>query len=539
MLELRHWTGHCRRRRLDSSTTGRQERLVKLQLPLTPTRIIEQAESRYPGRLAVVDPSSDRRFTYEELARRVYSLTALLRSRGIQPGDRVVFLAFNTLELLEGYHAVPRTGAILTPLNVRFSPEELEWILSDCTPRLLFCDPELLGLIGDATARLGIEVIRCGEEYEVLLAEHEPDRGVEAVEELTTCELFYSSGTTGQPKGVELSHRAVYLHALDILAPFSYSGDTVLIHTIPLFHANGWGGAHAAPVVGGTQVMLRRFDPPAVLGVIDREAVSLMFLVPTMLVALLEALEHSSTELPSLQRIFVGGASLAPALASRAVERLGPRVRAAYGLTETAPVLTAGEGSDDPERLVRVGRPVPGVELRVADPQLAPVPRDDSTVGEIVVRGDHLFTAYWGDEAATEAVFAGGWLHTGDLATWDSTGSVRIVDRAKDIVISGGENVSSLEVEAAIAQHPDVLEAAVVGAPDDFWGEIVVAFVVPRQSRQLDVEELQAFLRSHIAHFKVPRRFEVVDALPKSGTGKIQKKDLRTRVQPAAGNRER
>jgi acyl-CoA synthetase (AMP-forming)/AMP-acid ligase II len=309
------------------------------------------------------------------------------------------------------------------------------------------------------------------------------------------------------------------------------------LHTIPLFHANGWGQAHAATLMGLKQVMVRRFEPGAVFRLIQEEKATTMSLVPTMANALLHAPELGQYDLSSLKTIHIGGAAASPELIERVEKAFHCECIAGYGLTETSPVVTSArkkgtvtyqDETDRYRRQATAGWPIPGVEVRVVDPEMRDVPRDMESIGEVVILGDHVMDGYFKEPQATAAVMTGNWLHTGDMAVWDEEGYIHIVDRKKDIIISGGENISSIEVEKAIFAHPSVFECAVVSAPDPKWGEIPVAIVVLKDGAKLTEDELLRFLGQRLAKFKLPRSIEFASApLPKTGTGKIVKRSLR------------
>jgi fatty-acyl-CoA synthase len=372
--------------------------------------------------------------------------------------------------------------------------------------------------------------------YEDLLAAASGEPPAEEPLEDDLAELFYTSGTTAKPKGVMLSHRNLYAHAFSVLTAVPIDDACVQIHTLPLFHVNGWGTPHTVTAVGGRHIVLPRFDAGRVLALIARERVTHMFLVPTMAISLLEHPWLEGTDRFSLRRILVGGAAAAPSLIGRLERAFACTVTAAYGMTEASPFLTvsglkaglAGRVSEEERlrRLAMTGLPVPGAEIRVVDWEMRPVAHDGASVGELVARGDMVMEGYLGRPAETAEALRDGWLHTGDLAVWDAEGYIQIVDRSKDIIISGGENVSSIEVEAVLAAHPDVVECAVVARPDPRWGEVPVAYVVARLPHA-DAADIIAFARQRLAHFKVPRHVRVVAELPKTGSGKIQKRILR------------
>ena len=511
-----------------------------MHVPLTPIRALYRAVDLYAKKTGVV--SGDRRFTYAEFGERVERLAFGLLSEGVVPGDRVAYLSFNTHQLLEGYFAAPLIRAIVMPLNVRLTAAELTGILNHAEPRVLIYEADFAPLVeqlrGDCpSVRRWIE---SGAPYEELIARgrlQRPDPFT--FDECEIAELFYTSGSTGTPKGVTLSHRTLYLHMLGISATFYNDETTVELHTIPLFHANGWGRPQCATFHGLKQVMVRRFDPAQVLRLIQEEKATSMSLVPTMANALLNCPELGKWDVSSMRQIQLGGAASSPELVAR-LEAAFPypaMVGVGYGLTESAPVATSSRDkstlhfADEEDRLrhrAMAGWPLPGCEVRVVDLRMNDVPRDMRTIGEVVMRGDNIMDGYYKEPQATAAVMTNGWLHTGDMAVWDEENYIHIVDRQKDIIISGGENISSIEVERAIAAHPAVLECAVVSAPDPQWGEVPAAFVVVKPGHTLDEAALCEFLQQRIAKFKMPRRFQFSDtALPKTGTGKILKRELR------------
>ncbi|MBI3278207.1 MAG: long-chain-fatty-acid--CoA ligase [Acidobacteria bacterium] len=509
-----------------------------MTVPLTPIRFLYRAVDLFGRKIGVV--SGDRQFTYAEFGERCERLGAALVRAGIEPGDRAAYLSFNNHQLLEGYYGVLLAGAIVMPLNVRLTAHELVEILNHSGARLLFFEPDFAPLIKEVKARCGAigQFLALDGEYEQFLTTGSPGRvDFMQVDENAAAELFYTSGSTGIPKGVILSHRTLYLHGLSVANIYQDPATMVDLHTIPLFHANGWGHPQASTMLGVRQVMVRRFEPSNVLRLIDEHRATDMCLVPTMANALLNAPDRGQYDVSSLRRIMIGGAASSPELIERMEAAFPCQVFAGYGLTETAPVLTiaAPKGTEieasGHERYVRkamAGWPVAGVEIRVVNGAMQDVPRDMSSIGEVVVRGDHVMSGYYKDEAATRAVMAGGWFHTGDMAVWDGEGYIHIVDRKKEIIISGGENISSIEVEKAIFAHPGVFECAVVAAPDEKWGEVPVAIVVPKPDANLTTEELLQFLQGRLARFKLPRRIEFSsEPLPKTGTGKIRKNVLR------------
>ena len=517
-----------------------------MNIPLTPIRFLRYARQQYPGKTAIV--CAEKRFTYADFAARAAQLAGALKKMGIQPGDRVAFLSGNCHRLLEAYYGVPEAGAVLLPLNIRLASQELAYILNDSEAKVLFFENQFLGLVESFRGQLhsvrSFVVLdskpatpwAATENYEGLLAAAEPYHAdIMQFDENSLGELFYTSGTSANPKGVMLTHRNIYLHALGAALNFSTSSDTIELHTIPLFHANGWGVAHSLTFVGGTHVMIQKFDPVEVFRLIERERVHSCSLVPTMATALVNCPERPKYDLTSLKRITIGGAASSPTLVREVEEKIGCTCFSGYGLTETAPVLTTSRmkdgvtwsGQERFEGQARTGYAIPGVEVRVVDPEGNDVPRDGKSIGEIIARSDGVMAGYWKQPEATAAVIRDGWFHTGDMATIDQNNYVLIVDRKKDIIVSGGENISSLEVEKAMLAHPAVYEVAVIPVPDERWGEAPKALVVLKPGARATESELLEFCRGHLARYKCPRSVEFLDALPKTGTGKILKKELR------------
>lgn len=517
-----------------------------MNIPLTPIRFLRYAEQQHPKRTALV--CGKERFTYAQFAERVGRMAGALRKCGVQPGDRVAFLSTNCHRLLEAYYGVIEAGAVLLPLNIRLAPQELAYILNDAGARALFLQSHFRELVESFRPKLtSVKAFYSldaapeaswlsAQDYESLLAEAAPFHAdIMQVEENSLAELFYTSGTSADPKGVMLTHRNIYLHALNACLALQTDHEAVELHTIPLFHANGWGVAHFLTLLGGKHVMIQKFDPAEVFRLIEAERVNYCSLVPAMATALVNCPERPKYDLGSLKRISIGGAASSPTLVREVEEKLGCTCFSGYGLTETSPVLSVspmkpGLGWEGEQRFAgqaMTGYAIPGVELRVVDSNDQGVPRDGRSIGEIVTRTDGVFEGYWQQPEATAEAFRGGWFHTGDMATWDEDGYILVVDRKKDIIVSGGENVSSLEVEKVLLSHPAVLEVAVLPVPDPTWGEVPKALVVVKPNVQAVETELIEHCRSRLAHYKCPRSIEFLESLPRTGTGKVLKRELR------------
>ena len=517
-----------------------------MNIPLTPLRCLRYAEQQYPRRTAVV--CGDLRFTYAQFADRAARLAGALRSAGVKPGDRVAFLSMNCHRLLEAYYGVLDAGAVLLPLNIRLAPHELAFILNDAGAKVLFLENEFLKTVD--CFRPSLSTVHdfyllddspqadwlAPKNYDELLTDASPfQTDILEVDENAVCELFYTSGTSANPKGVMLTHRNTYLHALSACLIDDPTAETVQLHTIPLFHANGWGTPHTLALTGGKHVMLQRFETARVFRLIEQERVRTLCLVPAMATALVNCPERANHDLSSLRIITIGGAASSPTLVREVEEKLGATCRSGYGLTETSPILSISrmkpgldwQGEQKYIGQAMTGYAVAGVELRVVDAHDHDVPHDGACIGEVVARGDVVMEGYWGQPQATAEAMRGGWFHTGDMATINEDGYLLIVDRKKEIIVSGGENISSLEVEKALLAHPSVYEAAVVAVPDAKWGEVPKALVVLKPGSRVAEAELLEFCRARIAHYKCPRSVEFFDSLPKTGTGKILKRELR------------
>jgi len=521
--------------------------------PLTPLSFLAWAARVYPAKTAVIH--GERAFTYAEFAARARRLGSALARRGIRPGDSVAIMAPNVPAMLEAHYGVPLAGAVLNPLNYRLDARTIAFILEHGEAKALITDREFSATIAEALAlmRRPILVIDVDDplyeggrlvgeiEYERFLAEGDPAwPGVPVADEWQAICLLYTSGTTGDPKGVVYHHRGAYLNALGNALTFGLSPRAVYLWTLPMFHCSGWTYTWAVTAVGGTHVCLRRADPALIFPAIARHGVTHMCGAPIVMTMLIHAPADVKTPFPQVVEMATGGAA-PPSTVISAMEGMGFRVTHLYGLTETYGPATFCAWQEDWRALdlaARAGQMArQGVtyatleDMMVAEPEtMQPVPRDGRTMGEIMLRGNTVMKGYLKNPGATAAAFRGGWFHTGDLAVWHPDGYVEIKDRSKDIIISGGENISSLEVEEQLYRHPAVMEAAVVARPDATWGETPCAFVTLKPGAAASAEEIIGFLRGQMAHYKVPRHV-VFGPLPKTSTGKIQKFVLREQAK--------
>ena len=465
-------------------------------VPLSVLEFRDRAANCFGDKVGVVD--GDRELTYRAWAERTHRLANALHGLGVEPGDRVSFITYNTHHLLEAYYGVLEAGAVLNPVNIRLAPHEIAYILEHAGSRIVFFHADFAPLVEQLAAHLTMRprfVIMEGEpgglasdEYEALIAGGSTDPRHPQVDENATAELFYTSGTTGLPKGVALSQRNLYLHAMNAQIALGWHEDDVVLHVVPLFHVNGWGVPHFVTMIGGRHVMLRRFEPTALMEAVQRHRVTRLLGVPAIFNALIHHGARSSFDLSSLRQVVIGGSSASPALVRALEDGLGVEAVVGYGLSETTPIVTIALPRDvltdrePPERALErkamTGWPIPGVAMRVVDTEGRDVRPDGEQIGEILVRGNTVMIGYYRDPDATATTIRDGWLHTGDMATLDEEGYVLIKDRSKDVIIRGGENISSIDVENAISAHPAVLECAVVAAPDDRFGEVPVALVV-------------------------------------------------------------
>lgn len=516
---------------------------MKAQLVLTD--FLDRAVSLYGDKPAIIN--EDRVLTYKEWNDRIQQLSHGLKALGIEKGDRVAYLAPNTIEMHEGFYGVLQTGGIMVPLNTRLKPHDYEYILNHSESKVLFVDIESYPLIESIRDQLTtvqhiiVHGLAKNENaiigYDTWLSQFptDPFDRPELLED-DLCSLLYTSGTTGKPKGVMLNHRNNYLHALYSQHHLRVSDQDVILYVVPLFHGNGWGGVFYYTANGATQVLLRKVDPETILNLIQKHKVSIMSLAPTVLNAVLAKYEDTRPTIEQPVRIVIAGSAPPPAFVSKVEEELKWEFIQVYGMTELSPFVTVSyirshhqniPSKDKYRSKAKAGVSMIGCDVRVVNAEGKAVAWNSSEIGEVVVRGHGVMQGYWKNEQATNETIVNGWLHTGDMAVVDERGNIDIVDRKKDIIISGGENISSIEVEGIFYDHPDILECAVIAIPHEKWGETPHAVVVPRSGAQLTEEELIQYARSKLAHFKCPTSISFIDELPKTGSGKIQKVELR------------
>lgn len=513
------------------------------------TEVLRKGVRLYPDKRAVV--CGDASWTYAEFAQRVNRLSQALLSLGVEKGDRVAILHHNCHRYLECYFGVMQIGAVLVPMNYRLSTSDWLDIIRDSGARLLVADAtfgERIDSIADSlTERCRVVWSGTGEErreahisgadYEELLraASVEAPPAIDIQGE-DIAQIYYTSGTTGRGKGVVLTHQNVYVHALGTIAEFKLSDMDVWIHAAPLFHlADGWA-TWSITWVGGVHVLVPEFRERVVLEAIDTEGVTITNMIPTMFNALVNYPEVDRYDYSSLRLLLSGGAPTAERLVERIMETFGCDYAQTYGMTETSPYLTVStlkdhlQGLSHEEQMrfrASTGREFITIELRVVNADGDEVTPDGQEVGEIVVRGDSVTRGYWNLPEVTEEAIKDGWLYTGDMAVIDEEGYVTIVDRQRDMIITGGENVYSVEVENVLYSHPAILEAAVIGVPDEKWGEAVTAIVVLKAETEASEEQIVQFCKERMAHFKAPKSVDFVPALPTTGSGKIAKSVLR------------
>ncbi|MBI1849435.1 MAG: AMP-binding protein [Planctomycetes bacterium] len=498
---------------------------------LSPVHFVEWAGVVHAERLAVAD--GDVRFSWREFRDRARRFASALRAAGLRDGDRVAFLATNGEMPLLAHFGVPGARGVLVGVNIRLSAEEIGYIVEHSGAKTVFVSPELEDRLAHVPSSVRRIDTRGG--FEAFLKTGSPDEPLQwPAHEDDLLSINYTSGTTGRPKGVMYRHRGAYLNALAMALNHRLTEESRYLWIVPMFHSNGWTYPWAIAAAGAASVCLPHVDPPKIWRLLD-EGVTQFNSAPTVLIMLVN--DPAAHRLARRVRVIVGAAPPSPSLFAK-LEELNFEIVHSYGLTETyAPFVINVEpagvdnwpANERMKRRVRQGFVhVAGGEMRVVDDAMADVPRDGHTMGEVVMRGNIVTQGYYADPEATETAFAGGWFHSGDIAVWHTDGSIELRDRKKDIIISGGENISTIEVEQAVASHPAVMECAVIAIPDEKWGERPKAFVTLKPGASASADEIIAHCRAHLAHFKAPSAVEFC-ALPKTSTGKIQKFILRAR----------
>jgi fatty-acyl-CoA synthase len=516
-----------------------------MEVPLTPMEFARRARRLYGNREAVVDGAQ--RFTYEQFFDRCDRWSAALQSLGVRPYDRVAYIAPNTHAQLESFYAVPQIGAILVPVNYRLTADDFAFIINHSGAKVVCAHADYLDSVDRIRQAvpavehfIALEGTKEGWiDYESTLNAASPRFERPVIQESDLITINYTSGTTSRPKGVMITHRNAYMNAVGTMLHRPMTVADRYLWTLPMFHANGWTFVWIVTAVGATHVCLRKVDPSAVYDQIAAESITALCAAPTVLIGLANAPEEKRRTARGNVRIVTAGAPPAAATIERIEGELGWTVIQAYGLTETSPMITICEPRPDHNDLSPRERAeikarqgvelITSGELAVVDSDGNEVPHDGETLGEIVVRGNVVMKGYYNDPEATAHAFRGGWMHTGDAAVVHPDGYAEIRDRMKDIIISGGENISTVEVEGILLRHPAVQEVAVVGLPDEKWGEAPHAFVIVRSGATFDEADLCEFARNNMAHFKVPKKFTALKELPKTATGKIQKFVLRGR----------
>jgi len=518
-----------------------------METPLTPLEFMRRTRRLHPQREAVVE--GDLRLTYEQFFDRCDRWSAALQQLGVQQGDRVPYIAPNVRQQLESFYAVPQIGAVLVPINFRLTPDDFGYIIEHSGATVVCATAEYLDAVDGIRDRIpGVEhlVALTGSkpgwrDYETAVKRQAPEFTRPEIAEGDLLTINYTSGTTARPKGVMITHRNAYLNAIGTIIHLRLGIGDRYLWTLPMFHANGWTFVWVVTAVGATHICLPKPDPGVVFRLIREEHVSWLCAAPTVLIGLANAPAELRRDVPRGVHVVTAGAPPAAATIERLESDLGWEVIQVYGLTETSPFITICDPLPEHATLSAAERAVvkarQGVELitsgdlRVVDTETGEeVPHDGMTIGEIVVRGNVVLKGYYHDPEATDKAIRNGWFHSGDAAVVHPDGYAEIRDRIKDVIISGGENISSVEVEGCLLRHPAVQEVAVVGVPHERWGEAPCAFVVLKAGQSATDQEIKDFARSRLAHFKSPQSVTFVDELPKTATGKIQKYILRGRA---------
>ena len=514
-----------------------------MEIALSPIEFAQRARRLYASSEAVVD--GQKRFTYAEFLDRCDRWSTALQKLGVGQGDRVAYIAPNTHTHLEGYYAVPQMGAVLVPINYRLLAEDFDYIINHCGASVVCVHPDYIEAIDGIRSSLTQvrHFVALSDsapdwlDYEKLIASESPAFAPVTINENDLLTINYTSGTTARPKGVMITHRNAYLNIMNTLAHQHLTPADRYLWTLPMFHANGWTFTWLNTARGMTHVCLPKVDPESVCKALADEKITMLCAAPTVLISIINAPADIRAQIPAGVRLFTAGAPPAAATIEALENDFGWQLTHVYGLTETAPLISICESRPEHADLsaeeLAVVKARQGVELvgsgelRVIDDNGNEVPHDGETLGEITVRGNVVMQGYYNDTAATDAAIKNGWFHSGDAAVVHPDGFLEIRDRFKDVIISGGENISSVEVEGCLLRHPAVQEVAVVGMAHEKWGESPHAFVVLQADAQVTDADLKQHVRDHLAHFKTPQWVSFVDELPKTATGKVQKFVLR------------
>ena len=514
-----------------------------METPLSPLEFARRTRKLYADREAVVD--GDLRLNYAEFFDRCDGWSSALQTLGVREGDRVAYIAPNTHAQLESFYAVPQIGAVLVPINYRLNADDFAYLINHSGARIVCAHSDYLeavdsirSQIPNVSSLVALEGARSGWlDYETLVAEAQRNFRRPTIFETDLLTINYTSGTTSRPKGVMITHRNAYTNVVGTLLHHPMTSADRYLWTLPMFHANGWTFVWTVTAAGAAHICLRKVESTAVFQNIKQESVSMLCAAPTVLISIAHAPEELRREARRGIRILTAGAPPAATTIERIEGELGWVITQAYGLTETSPFITVCESRPEHEGLSCAERSVikacQGVELltsgelRIVDEEGRDVPYDGKTIGEIIVRGNAVMKGYYRDPEATADAMRGGWFHTGDAAVIHPDGYTEIRDRIKDVIISGGENISSVEVEGVLLRHPAVQEVAIVGLPHERWGEAPHAFVVLKAGATATEAELRDYARDHLAHFKAPQGIRFLTELPKTATGKVQKYVLR------------
>jgi fatty-acyl-CoA synthase len=514
-----------------------------MEIALTPMEFARRARRLYGDREAVVD--GDLRLTYAQFFARCDRWSSALQALGVGKGDRVAYIAPNTHSHLEAYYAVPQIGAVLVPINYRLIPADFAYIINHSGASVVCAHPDYISALDGIRDQLPnvrhfVALEGSGNgwiDYEAQLAAHMPSFAPVDIAETDLLTINYTSGTTARPKGVMITHRNAYINVMGTLVHHHLTPADRYLWTLPMFHANGWTFTWINTARGMAHVCLRRVEPKLIFQLIRDEKITMFCAAPTVLIGIANAPVDVRAGAPRGVRLFTAGAPPAAATIELIERELGWELTHVYGLTETTPLITFCEPRPEHAGLSLAARAqikarqgvelVSSGELRVVDDAGNEVPHDGQTLGEITVRGNVVMAGYYNDPAATNAAIKNGWFHSGDAAVVHPDGYVEIRDRFKDVIISGGENISSVEIEGCLLHHPAVQEAAVVGMPHEKWGESPHAFVILRQGARATEDEIKRHVRDGLAHFKTPQWVTFVDELPKTATGKVQKYVLR------------